>query len=154
MRTEPAGVRPALVLIALVTVGLAVWGALSWTLIPPALDTAAVGTSWSEGGPPWKEVHTPDRALTVHTDLFERMGGDSGLAGQPLEKKAWSRTLRVGGREVALDVPWTSWKAVLVVAGLVVVALVRTDRRRPGRRRGPMVEGHPVPTSRVGSVRG
>jgi hypothetical protein len=129
VRAPPAGVRLALVLLGLATVGLATWGALSWTLIPGRLDAQVVETSWSEGGPPWKEVHTEDGALTVHTDLYEDMGGEDGLPGQPLEKEAWDRTVVVGGRAVPLDVPWTSWKAVLLVAGLVVVALLRTHRR-------------------------
>jgi hypothetical protein len=119
------------VLIGAVTVGLAVWGALSWTLIPAGLRTTAVGTTWSEGGPPWKEVHTSGGAITVHTELYERMGGEDGLPGQPLDKDRWERTVRVGGRDVALDVPWTSWKVVLLVAGLVVTALVRLGRRWP-----------------------
>jgi hypothetical protein len=133
------GVPVVLALIGLVAIGLAAWGALSWTLIPTDLDTTVVGTGWSEGGPPWKEAHTTDGALTVHTDLYERMGGAEGLPGQPLEKDPWARTVRVGGRDVALDVPWTSWKAVLLVAGLVVAAFVRLRRRLPAGGRGHRV---------------
>jgi hypothetical protein len=129
VRGRSAGVRLALALIGLATVGLATWGALSWTLVPGGLDAQVVETSWSEGGPPWKEVHTEDGALTVHTDLYEDMGGEHGLPGQHLEKDPWDRTVVVGGRPVPLAVPWTSWKTVLLVAGLVVVALVRTGRR-------------------------
>jgi hypothetical protein len=129
----------ALALIGVAAVGLAVWGALSWTLIPTGLDTTAVDATGSEGGPPWKEVHTADGAITVHTDLYERMGGEDGLPGQALEKSPWDRTVLVGGREVPLDVPWTSWKAVLVVTGLVVVALVRLRRRLPGGSGGHRV---------------
>ena len=132
MRRRGGGVPAVLALIGVAAVGLAAWGALSWTLVPTSLRTTAVGTSWSEGGPPWKEIHTADGAITVHTDLYERMGGEEGLRGQPLDKDAWDRSLTVGGRSVALDVPWTSWKAVLLVAGLVVGALVRLRRRLPG----------------------
>ncbi len=145
MRRRRGGVPVALALIGVAAVGLAAWGALSWTLIPTSLRTSAVGTSWSEGGPPWKEIHTPDRAITVHTDLYERMGGEEGLRGQPLQKDRWDRTVRVGGSDVALDVPWTSWKAVLLVVGLVVVALVRLRRRLPRPTSAVPPPGSPDP---------
>lgn len=149
MSRSRGGVPLALVLIGAVAVGLSVWGALSWTLIPIGLDTTAVATTWSEGGPPWKEVHTADGAITVHTDLYEQMGGEEGLPGQALEKEPWARTVRVGGQDVPLDVPWTSWKAVLVVAVLVVAALVRLRRRPPDGATAPSAPGARGPAQPV-----
>ncbi len=125
----------ALLVAALLTLGCGTAGVLPLTLIPVAIDDQVRWTTPSVDGPAIRLLFLEEDRGTfpLYRDTVARLGGPDAVRGQPIHKDAWSTTVRVGDRSVALGLPGELWRFLAALGAIVVVALVRHRRRPPDR---------------------
>lgn len=114
----------------LATVALGAWGALSWSLIPVAIDgrITAVGYQ-SDTGLRWRVIGLSNGGDRVVDGAL--LGDRRHLVGKGIEKRRFSSTVTIGSRRTPLVVSPVSWKVIAVLSLFAAFAAARTRARPP-----------------------
>lgn len=129
-------------MVALV-LGIGTWGALSWSLIPTAIDARVDDVEdQSETGYRFRQLILDDgRTLVVDRQMVDAIGrGD--LRGRTLQTSRWSTTLRSGDRSMSLQPSPAFWQ---VTASLVILSFLGL---RPWRARTARTSSTPSPPTK------
>jgi hypothetical protein len=127
-RAVPPAVRWAMVGLVL---GLGLWGALSWSLIPQAVDGRLdhIGYHSDTGYRFWVLELDGDRSLVVDRQVVNALG-PAKMEGRTVTKDRWSTTLHVGDRTVPLRPSRAFWQVLVSLVALCFLGL-RPWRARP-----------------------
>ena len=118
---------------------LGLWGALSWSLIPQAVDGRVdrIGYHSDTGYRFWVLRLDDGRALVVDRQVVSTLG-PAKMEGRAVSKDRWSTTLHVGNRTVDLRPSRAFWQVLAALGALCFLGL------RPWRARPPTgTEGLP-----------
>lgn len=132
----PGPSRPpgfAVAALGLCTFAIAVWGAIQWTLAPVAIHSRIIAVEYqSESGYRWRVLRLADgRDLVIDRRITDQLGDWTASGGRTIDKRAWERTVTVGGRPVRLAPSVELWKVVATVGTVVAFAVVRARRAEP-----------------------
>jgi hypothetical protein len=112
--------------------GIGLWGALSWSLIPQAIDgrVDAIGYHSDTGYRFWVLELDDGRSLVVDRQVVNALG-PAEMEGHTVAKDRWSTTLHVGDRTVDLRPSRAFWQVAVALVALSFLGL-RPWRARPG----------------------
>lgn len=121
-------VRWAMVVLVL-AVGL--WGALSWSLIPLAVDARVdrIGFHSDSAYRFWVLELSDGRTLVVDRQVVNTIG-PAKMEGRTVTKDRWSTTMQVGRRTVDLEPSRAFWQVLAALVALCFLGL-RPWRARP-----------------------